>query len=115
MNRNDVIDVLSAIHAADHRTIGEADIAFWDAAFAEAEKTQTTTKADAIAAVVKHAVTSSEYLKPVHVVTLARDIAHDRMMRETPAEREQRTAAIDAKTAHRRTVIQEFAGRTGRP
>jgi len=36
-------------------------------------------------------------------------------MRETPAEREQRTAAIDAKTAQRRTAIAEFAGRTGRP
>ncbi len=114
MNRDDVIDVLTAVHASDRRTIGEGDITLWSAAFEMCG--HTIDKADAITAVVRHALDpTAPYLKPGHVVAGARDIAHDRMMRETPAERELRTAAIDAKTAQRRTAIQEFAGRTGRP
>ena len=114
MNRDDVIDFLSVVHASDHRTTGEGDITFWMAAFEMCG--HTISKPDAIAAVVRHALDpTAPYLKPGHVVAGARDIAHDRMMRETPTEREQRTAAIDAKTAQRRTAIQEFAGRTGRP
>ena len=109
MNRNDVIDVLSVIAAGDRRTVGETDIALWLGTVGHLDK------ADAIAAVGKHFQTSEKWLMPVHLIGLARDIAHDRMMRETPAEREQRTAAIDAKTAQRRTAIAEFAGRTGRP
>jgi len=113
MNRDDVIDVLSAVHASDHRTIGEGDIALWSAAFEMCG--HTIGKADAIAAVVRHALDpTASYLKPGHVVAGARDIAHDRMMRETPAEREQRTAAIDAKTAQRRTAIAEFVNRVER-
>ncbi len=114
MNRNEVIDVLTAVHADDHRTIGDGDIALWSTAFEMCG--HAIDKADAITAVVKHSLDpEAPYLKPGHVVALARDIAHDRMMRETPAEREQRTAAIDAKTAQRRTAIAEFVNRVERP
>jgi len=109
MNRNDVIDVLTKIAAFDRRTIGEGDIAAWQETIGHLDRD------DALTAVTTHFRSSETWLMPVHLIGLARDIAHDRMMRETPAEREQRTAAIDAKTAQRRTAIQEFAGRTGRP
>lgn len=117
MNRDDVIDVLSAVHASDHRTIGEGDIALWSAAFEMCG--HTIDKADALAAVVRHALDpTAPYLKPGHVVAGAREIARDRMLRETPAQRLARTdaidAVIDAKAAARAAEIARFTGQLGR-
>ncbi len=117
MTRDDVIDVLTAVHAADHRTIGEGDIALWAAAFEMCG--HTIDKADAIAAVVRHALDpTAPYLKPGHVVAGAREIARDRMLRESPDERQARTDAIDAvieaKAAARQAEIARFTGQLGR-
>jgi len=117
MNRDDVIDVLTAVHASDHRTIGEGDIALWSAAFEMCG--HTIGKADAIAAVVRHALDpTAPYLKPGHVVAGAREIARDRMLRETPEQRQDRTDAIDividAKSAARAAEIARFTGQLGR-
>lgn len=117
MNRDDVIDVLSAVHASDHRTIGEGDIALWSAAFEMCG--HTISKPDAIAAVVRHALDpTAPYLKPGHVVAGAREIARDRMLRETPEQRQDRTdaidAVIDAKSAGRAAEIARFTGQLGR-
>ncbi len=117
MNRDDVIDVLTAVHAADHRTIGEGDIALWAAAFEVCG--HTIDKADAIAAVVRHALDPfAPYLKPGHIVAGAREIARDRMLRETPEHRQARTDAIDAgveaKAAARRAQIAATAKVLGR-
>lgn len=35
MNRNDTIQLLAFLQAADHRTVGEADIAFWQTTIPE--------------------------------------------------------------------------------
>ncbi len=118
MNRDDVIDFLSVVHASDHRTTGEADVTFWMTAFEMCG--HTISKPDAIAAVVKHALDpTAPYLKPGHVVAGAREIAHDRMMRETLEQRQARTdaidAVIDAKSLARTTAaVTRFTGQFGR-
>lgn len=117
MNRDDVIDVLTAVHASDHRTIGEGDIALWAAAFEMCG--HTIDKADAIAAVVRHSLDpTAPYLKPGHVVAGAREIARDRMLRETLEQRQARTdaidAVIDAKAVGRAAEIARFTGQLGR-
>jgi len=112
MNRNDVIDVLTVIAAGDRRTVGEADVSLWLGTIGGLDK------ADAIAAVGKHFQTSEKWLMPVHLIALAREIARDRMMRETGAERQARTdaidAVIDAKAAARQAEIARYTGNLGR-
>ena len=49
MNRNDVIDVLTAVAAGDRRTIGEADVTFWCAVIGDDTR---VTKNEALRAVV---------------------------------------------------------------
>ncbi len=117
MNRDDVIDVLSVVHASDHRTIGEGDITLWSAAFEMCG--HTISKPDAIAAVVRHALDpTAPYLKPGHVVAGAREIARDRMLRETLEQRQARTDAIDAlindKVISRAAAIARFTEQCGR-
>jgi hypothetical protein len=65
LTRDDVIDVLTAIAAADRRTVGEADVDLWSAALNAAG---VASRADAIQAVVGHFAESSEWLMPAHVV-----------------------------------------------
>jgi hypothetical protein len=113
MNRNDVIDTLTKIAAFDRRTVGEGDIAAWQETIGHLHRE------DALAAVSAHFRTSDKWLMPVHLVTLAREIARDRMLRESPEERLARTDAIDAvidsKSADRQAQILAFAtGKLGR-
>lgn len=75
MNRNEVADVLSAISAYDRRTIGDPDVIAWHAAIGDLPKDL------ALDAVVIHHKTSSEFMKPSHLNTLARDIRQDRAQR----------------------------------
>lgn len=113
MNRNDVIDVLSVVYAADHRTIGDGDIALWLGTIGDLHK------ADAITAVGQHFRTSEKWLMPVHVRTLAMEIAKDRWLRTNPADRNElgqlgsgepiNEAAAPARAA----AIGLFAGNTG--
>ncbi len=81
MNRTDVIDVLTVIAAGDRRTVGEADVALWAGTIGDLHK------ADAITAVGQHFRTSEKWLMPVHVRTLAMEIAKDRWLRTNPDER----------------------------
>ena len=48
MNRDDLIDILTAVQACDHRTIGTADISMWGAIIGDLPKD------DALQAVIEH-------------------------------------------------------------
>ncbi len=113
MNRDDVIDILTVITAGDRRTVGEADVALWLGTIGDLHK------ADAITAVGQHFRTSEKWLMPVHLRTLAMEIAKDRWLRTDPAERNElgqldadepmNEAAAPARAA----AIGAFSGRTG--
>ncbi len=113
MNRNDVIDVLSVVYAADHRTIGDGDIALWLGTIGDLHK------ADAITAVGQHFRTSEKWLMPVHVRTLAMEIAKDRWLRTNPDERNELgqfdsgEPVNEAAAPARAAAIGLFAGNAG--
>lgn len=69
MEWNDVVDVLTAVAALDKRTVGEADITVWQAAFVASG---VTSRRDALQAVADHYATSTEWLMPAHVAERVR-------------------------------------------
>lgn len=89
MNRNDVIDLLSAISGFDQRTIGEDDITAWTLVVGDLNR------AEALEAVVIHHKVSAERIKPFHVVQLAKQMRADRLARAGRLERERRDAERD--------------------
>ncbi|GJF17736.1 hypothetical protein NGTWS0302_16930 [Mycolicibacterium cyprinidarum] len=94
MNRNDVIDVLSAVAANDRRTVGEADVAVWLGVIGDLPVDF------ALKAVVQHIrECPGVWLEPGHVYQIARDMMRDEREREPDAHREARQAALDAKAA----------------
>ncbi len=111
MNRTDVIDVLTVITAGDRRTVGEADVALWLGTIGDLHK------ADAITAVGQHFRTSEKWLMPVHLRTLAMEIAKDRWLRTNPNERNELgqldEPVNEAAAPARAAAIGVFAGRTG--
>ena len=72
----DTADVLTAIASYDLRTVGESDVIAWHAAIGELPK------ALALEAVVIHHKTSTERIKPAHVIGIAKGIRRDRAERE---------------------------------
>jgi hypothetical protein len=78
MEWNDVVDVLTAAQAFDRRTVGEADIAAWQAAFAAAK---VTSRADALTAVTGHYASSRDWLMPYDVISRVKAIHRDRIRR----------------------------------
>jgi hypothetical protein len=64
MEWNDVVDVLTTVAALDKRTVGEADITVWQAAF---KARGVTSRGDALRAVAEHYATSTEWLMPAQV------------------------------------------------
>jgi len=107
VNRNDVIDVLSAVAAATRRTIGETDVAVWMAVIGAHSKT------DALQAVRDHlAEKPGVWLEPGHVHQRVRASVRDRLEREPDAARDARMEALAAKAAEDR---EELAQRKGLP
>jgi hypothetical protein len=94
MNRNDVIDLLSAIAAADRRTVGKADVEVWQQVIGELPKGL------AIQAMRDHwREEPGVWLEPGHIFQRVRAFMRDHLEREPDDYREARQAAIDAKAA----------------
>jgi len=113
MNRDDVIDVLTVIAAADRRTVGDADVTVWAGTIGDLHKD------DAITAVGQHFRTSEKWLMPVHLRTLAMEIAKDRWLRTNPDERNELgqldagEPVNEAAAPARAAAIGLFAGNAG--
>ena len=92
MNRNDVIDVLTAVAAANRRTVGEGDVDVWQAVIGDLPKD------DALQAVRDHLREQpGVWLEPGHVYQRARTLVRDRLEREPDQVREARQAALESK------------------
>ena len=76
MNRNETIDLLTAIAAFDQRTVGQADVAAWHAVVGDLDAR------DAAQAVIEHHKHSTDRIKPAHVISIVRGIRNDRANRE---------------------------------
>jgi hypothetical protein len=107
MNRDDVIDVLSAVAAADRRTVGEADVVVWEAIIGDLPKDM------ALQAVITHfRECPGVWLEPGYIVAEVKRRRREAWERRSELEREQREAAIDAKVAD---VVREIAAGKGIP
>ena len=94
MNRDEVIDDLTAVAANDRRTVGDADVVVWQGVIGDLP-------ADlALKAVVAHIrERPGVWLEPGHVYQRAREMMRDELAREPNAFREARQAILDAKAA----------------
>lgn len=100
MNRDDVIDVLTAITAADRRTIGDADVAIWQEIIGGDDKQL------ALRAVRDHlAECPGVWMEPGHVHQRVRAIVRDRLEREPDKLREARQGQISARVAEHMAEI----------
>lgn len=64
MNRNDIVDLLSAAAGYDHRTIGEIDVAAW----AESARRKTWNRATALDAIHEfYSETPNGWITPGHI------------------------------------------------
>ncbi|MFV8049921.1 hypothetical protein [Mycobacterium sp. 48b] len=111
MNRNDVIDVLTAIAAADRRTIGQADVEIWQAVIGELP---VGVALEAVRDHLRHQ--PDTWIQPGHVYQRARKILAERAQNALPTPEYQ--ALCDSKaapdedpavTAQRRQAIAAFA------
>jgi hypothetical protein len=91
MNRNDTIDLLTAISVFDQRTVGEADVDGWFAIVGHLDVR------DCAEAVVIHHKMSADRIKPFLVVEGVRRITNDRAERENSEERRRREDERDRK------------------
>ncbi len=92
MTRDDVIDVLTAVAAGDRRTVGHADVEFWQAVMGDLPKTL------ALQAVRNHfRERPGVWLEPGHVVAGVRALRRDQLDRESDEERDTRLAAQAAR------------------
>jgi hypothetical protein len=104
VNRNDVIDVLTAVAAADRRTVGRADVEVWLAVIGD------VSRVDAIQAVRDHLREQpGVWIEPGHVYQRARAMIRDRLDREPDQVREARQAALESK-AVADAAAQPFTG-----
>ncbi|MDQ0377922.1 hypothetical protein [Amycolatopsis thermophila] len=93
MNRNDTIDLLTAIAARDQRTVGEGDIAAWatdldDVTLAEA--------LDAVTAFNRSEMATRRRIVAADIVTWVRQRRHDQVERDHAA-----SLKADAQAAYR--------------
>jgi hypothetical protein len=96
MNRNDVIDVLTAVAAATRRTVGQADVEIWEGVIGGDDVTL------ALKAVRDHLRDRpGVWLEPGHVHQRVRAYVRDSLERESDAEREGRQNALAAKVRDR--------------
>lgn len=80
MTPPEVVDVLTAIASFDLRTVGQSDVVAWHAVIGDLDK------ALALEAVVIHHKTSTDRIKPAHVIGIARSIKRDRMAKNVAAD-----------------------------
>lgn len=106
MNRNEIIDLLTAASAYDRRTVGEGDIAAW----AQAADRAAWRFAEALNAIHDHYADTPAWLMPGHVTQRIR------AARRQPANSAD-VIAIDrppsATAEQRAAAIRAFAERTG--
>lgn len=76
MNRNDVIDVLTAVAAGTRRTVGNADVEIWGSVIGHLDKQLAL---EAVAIHFREA--PGVWLEPGHVIANARAIVRDRQQR----------------------------------
>jgi hypothetical protein len=108
MNRNDIIDVLTAVAAGDRRTVGQADVDMWSAVVSDDTR---VTKDEALVAVVEHfRECPGVWLEPGHVVQRVRAARRDRLEREPDEMREARQKALEAKVAEDIAELAESKG-----
>lgn len=94
MNRDEVIDVLTAVAAADRRTVGQADLDVWQAVIGDVPRDF------ALRAVRDHLRESpGVWLEPGHIYQRARAMMRDELEREPDRFREAREAVLNAKAA----------------
>lgn len=105
MNRNDVIDVLTAVAAADRRTVGDSDVDVWQAIIGELSKDF------ALQAVRDHLRDRpGVWIEPGHVYQRARALRRDELEREPDSAREARQEALAAKASEDATELAERKG-----
>ncbi len=109
MNRNEIIDILTAVQIGDHRTIGQGDIDFWAAIIGEVPKD------DAMKAVIDHRREQpGVWLEPGHIYQRVRAIRRDMLEREhaaiIDAENDAKMALIAAELAETKTIPDEDPG-----
>ncbi|WP_217451204.1 hypothetical protein, partial [Prescottella equi] len=85
LNRDDIVDLLTAASSVDLRKVGEADVAGWAATLRP-----DLDRDSAFEALRVHYATSSERLMPAHINRIAVQLRRDRAERESAAERELR-------------------------
>lgn len=106
MNRNHVIDVLTAVAAANRRTVGEGDVDVWQAVIGDLPKD------DALQAVRDHLREQpGVWLEPGHVYQRVRILIRDRLEREPDQAREARQAALESKAVADDDAKQPFTGK----
>jgi hypothetical protein len=102
VTRNDVIDVLTAVAAADRRTVGEADVDVWQAIIGDLPRDL------ALKAVRDHLRDQpGVWLEPGHIHQRVRAHVRDQLEREPDEYREARQDALAAKVAEAVTAIAE--------
>ncbi|MEX7470163.1 hypothetical protein AB4Z39_10670 [Mycobacterium adipatum] len=115
MNRDDVIDVLTAVAAADRRTVGEADVQIWlgvlehiplDVAL-EAVRDHLRDKPDM-------------WMQPGHVYQRSREIMRNKSLNAVAKDVLPQPKAVEGSKQysderHRRRVIAEFARKVKSP
>lgn len=80
MNRNDTIDVLTAIAAFDQRTVGDADVDAWHAVIYDLPREY------ALHAVAQHHRTTTDRCKAAHIVKLVKARLNDEIARAQAEE-----------------------------
>jgi hypothetical protein len=94
MTRDDVIDVLTAVAAADRRTVGHSDVDVWQAVIGDLPRDF------ALRAVRDHLREQpGVWLEPGHVYQRSRLMMREELEHEPDAFREARQAALEAKAA----------------
>lgn len=94
MNRNDVIDVLTAVAAASHRTVGNADVDIWEGIIGDLQKDSS------LRAVRDHLREKpGVWLEPGHIYERVRAYRRDQLEREPDEAREARQSALEVKVA----------------
>lgn len=92
MNRDDMIDVLSAVAGAYNRTIGNADVEIWMRVCGDVPKEF------ALEAVLEHLRDKpGVWLEPGHIYQRWKAYRIDQLARETREARDARQAALDAR------------------
>jgi hypothetical protein len=77
MNRDEIIDILTAVQVVDHRTVGEGDITMWGAILSDLPKDL------ALQAIIDHRREQpGVWLEPGHIVAGVKAIRQDQAMRQ---------------------------------